>query len=255
MLLVIDIGNSDITIGLHNDEIWIHRWRIPTIVERPEIFYGVRLGDFFLEAGLKVSVVDKVVLSSVVPDMTDKIVKVVQSLFSKQSIVLGPDLYKKLPIDVLNPYEIGSDLVSNALAAHFMVKKNCVVVDFGTALTFTGVSADGKILGVAIAPGIKTAFRALSQNTAKLFDVPVERPNGSLGVNTVKAIQAGVMHGYEGMVRHMLIKTKAEIGTDTVSIATGGLSVVVTHLHDAFDFIEPDLTLNGLKKIAEIVAQ
>ena len=252
-VLAIDIGNSDITLGLNDEDVWLNEWRIPSNGDKPEMFYGVRIRDFFLEAGQSVADVNHVVLSSVVPDLTDKIYHVVESIFHVKPILLGPDVYGYLPINVLNPYEIGSDLVANALAAHLMFKQDCVVIDFGTALTFTGVSANGKIIGVAIAPGIKTAIKSLSQNTAKLFDVPLDIPEKALGTDTVKAIQAGVIFGYQGMVRYMIQKTKNEISDKCISIATGGLSNVVKYMYDDFDQVLPKLTLEGLKSVVQFI--
>src|SRR6478735_12300035 len=107
MLLAIDIGNSDITIGLSDHESWKHVWRIPSVSDRPELFYGLKIRDHFLEAGIKIQNVEKIVLSSVVPNLTDKLINVVVTLFEKNPIVLGPEVYKKLTIQVLNPYEIG----------------------------------------------------------------------------------------------------------------------------------------------------
>ncbi|HPH46685.1 MAG TPA: type III pantothenate kinase, partial [Chryseolinea sp.] len=117
MLLAIDIGNSDITLGLSYEGSWKQVWRIPSVSDRPELFYGIKIRDLFLESGLKLPDVEKIVLSSVVPDLTDKLINVVVTLFEKNPVVLGPEIYKKLSIQVLNPYEIGSDLVANAIAA------------------------------------------------------------------------------------------------------------------------------------------
>ena len=221
MILALDIGNSDLTIGLFDQENLQHIWRIPAVANRPELFYGIKFRDYFLEAGLPISKVEKIVMSSVVPDLTDKIINVTVTLFEKNPIVLGPDVYKKLPIEVLNPYEIGSDLVANAVAAHALFQSTCVVVDFGTALTFTTISGEGKILGVAIAPGLKTAIRSLAQNTAKLFDVPLELPQSALGKNTVHAIQAGILLGYEGLVKSMLERLRVELNvTNLQTVAT-----------------------------------
>jgi type III pantothenate kinase len=224
-LLAIDIGNSDITLGLSASDEWLHVWRIPSVVEKPELFYGIRVREYFFEAGIGTSQVDTIVISSVVPDLTDKIVNVAKALFEKEIIILGPEVYKKLPLEVLNPFEIGSDLVANAMAAFTTYRhQNCVVVDFGTALTFTTILAHGKIEGVAIAPGLKTAIKALSQNTAKLFDVPLQMPTSALGKNTVHAIQAGILFGYEGMVKSVLLQIKKELNdVHAVTIATGGL--------------------------------
>ena len=254
MLLAIDIGNSDITLGLTSQNQWSHIWRIPSAVSRPELFYGIKLREYFFESGLKPESIHDIVISSVVPGLTDKIVSVVTTMFEKKPIVLGPDIYSKLPIEVLNPYEIGSDLVANALAAYVHFKQNCIVVDFGTALTFTTISDKGKILGVAIAPGLKTAIKSLSQNTAKLFDVPLELPKSALGKNTVHAIQAGILLGYEGLVSSMLGRIKSELGDMQCStVATGGLSSIISPLKNHFSVVDEYLTLNGLKLVGDFV--
>lgn len=256
MVLAVDIGNSDITIGLFYEQDWKHLWRLSSAISSPELYYGIKMREHFFEAGLKTQDVEKIVVSSVVPDLTDRIVNVLKTLFEKSPIVLGPEVYTKLPIEVLNPYEIGSDLVSNALAAYMRFKRNCIVVDFGTALTFTTVSANGSILGVAIAPGLKTAIKSLSQNTAKLFDVPLELPESALGKNTVHAIQAGILLGYEGLVISMLERIKRELKDDQcATLATGGLSSIITPLKDQFTVVDPNLTLNGLRLVGELVSK
>jgi type III pantothenate kinase len=254
MILVLDIGNSDITIGLYNHKAWLHVWRIGSVADRPELYYGIKIRDYFSEAGIAITDVEKIVLSSVVPNLTDKIINVTVTLFEKNLVVLGPDVYPKLPIKVLNPYEIGSDLVANAVAAYTMFKANCVVVDFGTALTFTTISASSEIVGVSIVPGLKTAIRALSQNTAKLFDVPLEMPASVLGKNTVHAIQAGILIGYEGLVKFMLERIRQELKDENLStVATGGLSTIITPQNGTFTRIEPNLTLDGLRLVAGCV--
>ncbi len=253
MLLALDIGNSDITIGYWDDLSWKYIWRVPSTKGSPELFYGVKIRDQFFESRVKLESVDRVVISSVVPELTERIVSVCKSLFYITPIVLGPDLYKKLPIGVLNPYEIGSDLVSNALAAFTRFKRSCIVVDFGTALTFTTLANDGEVLGVAIAPGLKTAIKSLSQNTAKLFDVPLQVPDSVLGKNTVHAIQAGILIGYEGIVMNMIRKIREELKDQTIPvIATGGLSSIITSLSSEFTTIDANLTLDGLRICSEI---
>jgi type III pantothenate kinase len=255
MLLAIDVGNSDITLGLNKANQWVARWRIPSVADLPHMFYSHKIADIFFENGMKREDVRCVVISSVVPELTDKISDAATSLFENEPVVMGPEVYQKLPITVLNPYEIGSDLVSNALAAFTFFKRSCVVVDFGTALTFTTVSDKGKILGVSIAPGLKTAIRSLSQNTARLFDVPLEMPSSALGKGTVHAIQAGVLFGYEGMVKHMLERIKTELNDPALcSVATGGLSAIIPSLKEVFTHLDPNLTLTGLKIAGEIVS-
>jgi type III pantothenate kinase len=255
MLLAVDIGNSDVTIGLWKDREWKQVWRTSTKPDLPELYYGIKIRNYFFESGTEVSQVSTVMVSSVVPVLTDKIRNVLRTLFAKEPIVLGPKIYERLPLGILNPYEIGSDLVANAAAAYFEHKKTCIVVDFGTALTFTTISGEGTILGVSIAPGLKTAIKSLSQNTAKLFDVPLEIPASALGKNTITAIQSGIMIGYEGLVRIMVTKIKEELNTECLVIATGGLSAKIVSLNDLFHFIEPNLTLNGLRSIGEWIEE
>ncbi len=251
MLLALDIGNSEITIGLWNGNEWTHHWRIPSMTDQPELFYGIKINDYFLEQLIPVDAVKKIVISSVVPDLTEKIQNVIRALFNPEPILLGPQVYQYLPIEILNPYEIGSDLVANAIAAFVKYKQTCIVIDFGTALTFLTISKEGKILGVSIAPGLKTAIKALSQNTAKLFEVPLTMPTSSLGKNTVTAIQSGILLGYEGLVKNIVEKIRKELNEDCLVIATGGLSSIITPLQGFFDVIENKHTLDGLRFIAE----
>lgn len=251
MQLTLDIGNSDITIGL-----WIATelkqvWRIPSKPEQPELFYGVKIRDYFLESGLKAHEVSNVVISSVVPTLTGKVKNVIRTLFSVEPIILQPSVYEKLPIKVLNPYEIGSDLVANAMAAWHKFKTGCIVVDFGTALTFTTISKSGEIMGVSIVPGLRTSIKALTQNTAKLFDVPLEMPKSALGTSTVTAIQSGLVIGYDGLVRSVVTAIRKEAGEDFLAIATGGLSFAITSLKNFFHEVNPNLTLEGLRIIGD----
>jgi type III pantothenate kinase len=252
MLLVLDIGNSDITLGLWEKEDLKNIWRIPSKPDQPELFYGVKIRDYFLEASLATGLIQGVVLSSVVPSLTGKIRNVIRSLFSIEPVILQPSVYEKLPLKVLNPYEIGSDLVANAVAAWHRYKKACIVVDFGTALTFTTISDDAKIIGVSIVPGLRTSIKALTQNTAKLFDVPLETPKSALGISTVTAIQTGLVIGYDGLVRNIVNEIRKEAGEETLVVATGGLSFVITSLKSFFHEVNPNLTLEGLRIIGEL---
>jgi len=175
-------------------------------------------------------------------------------LFGFEPIVVGPGVYPLLPLDILRPHEIGADLVANAMAAYTRYQRNCVVVDFGTALTFTTVSHDGKILGVAIAPGLKTAIRSLFANTAQLPEVPIEVPASALGTSTTHAIQAGIVLGYEGLVRSLLNRIRTELNGDCLAVATGGLSNRIPSLRNDFVDIVPSLTLDGVRLIGDIVS-
>jgi type III pantothenate kinase len=166
--------------------------------------------------------------------------------------VMGPKLYTTLPIEVISPDEIGADLVANSVYAHANYDSDVLIVDFGTALTFTLVDAKGKMQGVSIAPGLKTAVKSLFSETAQLPEVPLEMPNSALGTDTVSSIQSGILWGYVGMVKEMIARVKAERGTGVKVIATGGLSSILTPLESYFDEVNKLITLEGLRLVAQI---
>lgn len=254
MILAVDVGNTDATIGLWDGSRWLYEWRVRTFPHEPVLYYEGRLRDFFLEAGLKLGQVEQVVMSSVVPPLTPVWKEALTTLFGPSLLLMGPELYERLPVQVLNPYEIGSDLVSNAMAAYCLFPgRHRIVVDFGTALTFTTVSQEGEILGVAIAPGLKTAMRSLFQNTARLPEVPLELPESALGKSTPHAIQSGVLIGYVGLVQYMLVRIRQELPAtaETAVVGTGGLVSVLPLLHPLFEGTFPYLTLDGLRLSAE----
>jgi type III pantothenate kinase len=170
----------------------------------------------------------------------------------QEPTILNADTYPHLKIAINNPHEIGSDLVANAIAAMYRFPdSHSIVVDFGTALTFTTISKHKEILGVAIAPGLQTAIRALAQNTAKLPEVPLELPLSAIGKNTTHAMQAGVLLGYIGLVPFMIAQIEEELGEKCKIIATGGLSTILKPLEKHFDQIDVLLTLDGLRIIGE----
>lgn len=253
MLLAIDAGNTNIVFGIHNGESWIHEWRFETIPVRNQIEYEMFLRLNFLESNLKLENVEGVVISSVVPELNDILAEFSKPLISKEPVFVGPRVYGHLPITTQNPYEIGTDLIANAMAGYILYKEDIVIVDFGTALTFTIVNSDGNIRGVNIAPGLKTAIKALVGNTAQLPEVPLELPDSVIGTNTTTAIQNGVLWGYVSMVEGMLDRIKNELGREVKVIATGGLSSILHPLHNRFDQVNRHLTLEGLRFIHESV--
>lgn len=250
MLLAIDIGNTDIVFALNNKDQWIHHWREKSDISRLPGSFALNLKNHFLENDLNTSRVKTVVLSSVVPALTTIIHNMIGVVFGFEPLVVGPDIYDRITIKTNNPQEIGTDLVANAAAAYARTKDYCIVVDFGTALTFTTINNRAQILGVAIAPGLKTAMKSLSGNTARLPEIPLELPASVLGKNTVHAMQAGILHGYVGLVTGMIDNIRNELARPCQVIATGGLSAILTPLHSYFDEINPLLTLDGLKVIA-----
>lgn len=253
MLLAIDIGNTDIVFGIHDTISWIHQFRISSSLSQRASDYEVQLRIRFLENSLKFSDIDKAIISCVVPDQRIVLKEMVQQMFGIDPAMVGVEMYDKLKMEIPSPYEIGTDLVCNAAYAYYTYKRTCIIVDFGTALTFTVITGEGKIVGVSIAPGLKTAVKALFSNTAQLPEVPLIMPDSAIGKNTVHAIQAGILWGYVGMVREMIYQIKKEVGQDCMVLATGGLSSILTPLQDDFDEVDKALTLNGLKIIAELI--
>ncbi|KQS32849.1 type III pantothenate kinase [Dyadobacter sp. Leaf189] len=253
MLLAVDVGNTDTVFGLYQFGSWEHLWRMRSLPQESESHYESRLRLHFLEAGLWFGDMETVVLSSVVPALTPVILKMLRSLFGEDIIVVGPDIYPDLEIQIDHPHEIGADLIANAVAVRSRYQQNCVVVDFGTALTFTTVSKDSKILGVAILPGLVTAVKALFANTAQLPEVPLVLPSTAIGKNTTEAIQAGILLGYEGLVKSLISRIREELGGECIAVATGGLSSIIETLKDEFVEIDNKLTLDGLRVIGEKV--
>lgn len=253
MLLAIDIGNSNLVLGIFENQEWDKIWRIPTFInESSKVFFHNRISNLILEEDIRFNRISRVVISSVVPTLTPIIDRISREIFFEAEVlIVGPEVYANLPITILNPYQIGADLVANITAAHALYRANCIIIDFGTALTFTTVNEKGITQGVAIAPGLKTATSSLYQKTAQLPpEVPLEYPKSALGMNTIHAIQSGVLIGYVGLVTHMIRTIRKEVGEDYITIATGGLSKTLEPLQDLFDIHDPNLTLEGLRFIS-----
>lgn len=253
MLLAIDIGNTNIVFGTHNGSRWGKIWRIQTDKLKTADEYEVIFRSIFATNKVAKPEIDKVIVSSVVPSLNREFDVMLNDFVQVQPRFLSPEWFGKLPIQILNPYEIGADLVANAMAAHHRFKSNCMVIDFGTALTFTTVSAEGAILGVAIAPGLRTAIRSLSGNTSQLPDVQPVMPPSVLGSNTVHAIQAGIVIGYTGLVERIISKTEEQLQQPLKVAATGGLSGIFAHELPRIELVDENLTLDGLRLIGELI--
>ncbi len=260
MLCAVDVGNSNIVIGLYSGEEWIARWRLATVTARTVDEYWLLLRSLFRENSIEMSMIDKTVLSSVVPELTSGFYTVLERVSNNAPLLVSPELKTGLRFKVGNPREMGADLLANAVAAHELYGRlsgeGAIIVDFGTALTFTAVEGDGMVRGVSIAPGLKTAMQALSANTAQLPHIPIEVPSEYIGTDTISALQSGLMYGYVGLVEKVVSGMKAELGAHTGAytkvIATGGmLNTLAPHLN-CIDEHVPWLTLEGLLILAEM---
>ncbi|MEM6840677.1 MAG: type III pantothenate kinase [Bacteroidota bacterium] len=249
MILAVDIGNSNIAFGIH-DQRWVHHWRLSTVANKTLDEYAIQLQSLFANEGILLSAIEQVVMSSVVPPLTATFQRMLARLIQQQPLVINTSLRTGLSIAINNPHELGTDLLANAVAGHQLTKTDCVVVDFGTALSVVTVSQAGEIQGVSIAPGLESAMKALSTNTAQLPFVPLVSPPSVLGKNTAHAIQSGIVFGYVGLVEGLVSRIEHELGRSVEVIATGGLAEVIAPLTDRFNRVEPWLTLNGLRLIA-----
>lgn len=262
LLLTIDIGNTNIVTALfHNDEL-IHEWRIYSDTKRTSDEYTSILLSLFRDAGVSQRAIDSAILSSVVPLLIGPFVNLVFTMIGKKPLIVGPAIFDKLPISIPQTavHEIGSDIICNVVEAWSRFKSPFIVLDFGTALTFTAVSGDGAVQGIAIVPGLGTAINSLFNNTAQLPSVPLEAPPNSLGTNTIHSIQSGIVLGYKGLVESLVArmandlceKTSCKVG-DIKIIATGGLNSVLKPITDIFQNVDKQLTLKGLCRIAKLL--
>jgi len=250
MVLSIDIGNTNIVFGIFDQNSWIKIWRIQTDWSKTADEYEVIFRTLFTSSGIDQAKISKTIFSSVVPSLIGPFNEMLAQLLNHSPILVEPSIYDKLPIEVLNPHEIGTDIVADATAAFIRYGGPVIVIDSGTALTFTTISQSGKILGVAIAPGLKTALKSLTGNTAQLRDVQLVAPPSILGRNTIQAIQSGLVFGFAGLVDSIVNRTEAELGEKLTVVATGGLSFILQNVSSKIQIIDENLTLDGLNYIA-----
>ncbi len=248
--LVIDIGNTNIVIGYFVDNSLKKTWRLITNKKADIHTYALKINELLFENSISTSQLDFIIFSSVVPELNN-IFKELLSKLNDDTIHFNRDYYKYLDLKINNPEEIGTDLVANSLAAKHLYNSNCIIVDFGTALTFTVVDKNGEIMGVNIVPGIKTAIGTLDEKTSQLEKVDIKRPKNPIGQNTVEAIQNGILIGYEGLIKHMIYMLKNYFTDDYKVVFTGGLSFIYKNIIE-IDFFEKDLTLIGLSMAGKL---
>ena len=252
MLLAIDIGNTNVVLGVYDGERLIARWRASTKAERTADEYAVLLSSFFAQRGLSFHTMEGCIISSVVPPLTPVFVELGERYLGTTPLVVGGGIKTGVRIRYDNPQEVGADRVVNALAAKRLYGTPVIVVDFGTATTFDCVSAEGDYLGGAIAPGIGISVEALFRHTARLPRIELALPPRAIGTNTVASMQSGVLYGYVGLVEGLVRRLKGELGGEARVIATGGLAGVIARQTPVIEAVNPDLTLEGLRLIYEM---
>lgn len=251
MLLAVDIGNSNIAFGIY-EQSWVRHWRLSTVANKTSDEYAIQFRSLLAEEGILLTTIQQVVMSSVVPPLTFVFQRMLRQLTQQEPLVINTLVNSGLTITTDNPHELGTDLLANAVAGYNLAQADCVIVDFGTALSMTVVSQKREIAGVAIAPGLESALKALSSNTAQLPFVPLAAPPSVLGKNTIQAIQSGVLFGYIGLVEGLVSRIEAELNTSVKVLATGGLAETIAPMARYELTIEPWLTLDGLRLLSEL---
>jgi type III pantothenate kinase len=253
MLLAIDIGNTNITLGVWDGRIWQREWRLHTAAERTADEFGILLSGLLRDARLD-EAISSVVLASVVPSLTGTFQQLCRQVLSLEPLVVRPDSDTGIQIRTDNPAEVGADRIVNAIAAFHLFRGPCIVIDMGTATTFDVVSAAGELLGVVIAPGLRLAADALIDRAAQLSQVPLEAPPQATGRNTTHAMQSGLIFGYVSLIEGMVQRLQQEHpdkGQKVHIIGTGGLIKLITPHTAIIDHVDPWLTLTGLRVISE----
>ena len=252
MLLTIDIGNTNITLGLYEGETLGSRWRLATDHERMPDEYGLQLLGLLNHAGCASGCLTGISLASVVPPLTGRLVEACRQYLQQDPLVLDTGVKTGVRLRYEDPRAVGADRIADAAAVQRLYGGPACVVDFGTATTFDAINAQGDYLGGAIAPGIGIAAEALFTRTAKLPRVDLQRPPAAIGRNTPHAMQSGLLFGYVSLVEGMVQRFRLELGAGMKVIATGGLAEIVARETSVIEIIAPWLTLDGLRLIWEM---
>jgi len=252
VLFCIDVGNTNTVLGLYEGSNLVSHWRIATDHQKMPDEYAMLILDLFARAGHKPSIVKGIIITSVVPSLTGTFEQACEEYLAQTPLVVSAAVRTGVEIRIDNPQEVGADRIVNCVAAHHRYGGPVCVVDFGTATTFDAVSGEGHYLGGAIAPGIGIAAEALFQRTARLPRIDLVRPPAAIGKNTVHAMQSGLLFGYVGLVEGLVARIRAELGTDTKVIFTGGLAPLLAVETEVDDAVDPWLTLEGLRLIWEM---
>ncbi|HNE04097.1 MAG TPA: type III pantothenate kinase [Anaerolineales bacterium] len=252
MLLTIDIGNTNLTLGLYEGDTLGAHWRLSTDHNRMPDEYGLQFLGVLQNAGKTIKDIQGISVASVVPPLTGRVIQACREYLKQEPLVVDAGVKTGIKIRYEDPKAVGADRVCDAVAVMKLYGGPACVVDFGTATTFNAVTKDGEYLGGAITAGINLAAEALYTRAAKLPRIDLQVPPSVIGRNTVHAMQSGLLFGYVSMVEGMVNRFRAELGSDMKVVATGGLAEVVAHETKVIDIIAPWLTLEGLRLIWEM---
>jgi type III pantothenate kinase len=251
MILVFDVGNTNIVLGVFRGDELVANWRLSTNRFQTADEYGILLKELFAISGLEMKTVKALLISSVVPPLMFTLEQMCVKFFGLTPLVVVPGIKTGLAIKYENAREVGADRIVNAVAGFTKYGGPLIIVDFGTATTFCAISAKGEYMGGAIAPGIGISTEALFTRAAKLPRVEVVKPQSVIGRNTVSSMQSGIFYGFVGQVEELARRIKKELGEKAKVIATGGLAELIAQESSSIDLVDPFLTLWGLKIIYE----
>lgn len=251
MLLVIDVGNTNTVLGIFDDNRLVEHWRLTSSRSRTTDEYGILLKTLFDMSEVKMQDIRGCIIACVVPPMLGIYEQMVQRYFKLQPLLIGPGVRTGMPILYENPREVGADRIVNAVAAYEIFQGACIVVDFGTAITFDAISDKGEYMGGSICPGIAISADALYTRASRLPRVEMKLPERVVGRNTVSSIQSGLVFGYTSLVDGMVRRIVEEFGGPMRVIATGGLAKVIADSSDTIELVDEDLTLTGLRILYE----
>ncbi len=252
MLLTIDIGNTNLTLGLYEGDTLGAHWRLATDHNRMPDEYGLQFLGLLQNAGKTIQDIKGISLASVVPPLTGRVIQACREYLKQEPLVVDAGIKTGIKVRYEDPKAVGADRICDAVAVMKLYGGPACVVDFGTATTFNAITKDGEYLGGAITAGINLAAEALYTRAAKLPRIDLQVPPSVIGRNTVHAMQSGLLFGYVSMVEGMVNRFRVELGSDMKVVATGGLAEVVAKETKVIDIIAPWLTLEGLRLIWEI---
>ncbi len=254
MLLVVDVGNTQTHFGVFplGETVLAEHWRFATVRESTRDELGAALSNLLALRGMALGDVSSSIVSSTVPQLSEQWTSMAGSYLGHEMLVVGPSIRTGMPIRIDNPREVGADRLVNAVAAYDRVQDTCVVVDFGTAITYDAVSAAGEYLGGIITPGAEISIDALYERAAKLPKVELAEPRSLIGKSTIDAIRSGIVYGFASQVEGIVARLRAELGPNVAVIATGGLAgALVPFIRETIDEVDELLTLTGLRLIWE----
>ena len=252
MLLAIDIGNTNVVLGVFDKEKLVENWRVGTDTQITPDEYAMIFKDLFGFAGLEFRQITGVIISTVVPPLLPVMIEMSHKYFRLEPMVVTHELKTGITMRYDNPKEVGADRIVNAAAAYKLYGGPIIIVDFGTATTFCAVTKSGEYLGGAITPGVKISAEALFQRASKLPRVELVKPAKVIGADTISAMQSGIIYGYAGLVDGIVERMKKELSMEARVVATGGLAELVSPETKTIQEIKPHLTLEGLRLLYEI---